>query len=265
MYYIIFGLMNHQPFPHPIHFNCYALTQLHSNMTRQLYIPSHCNRTWMHSCGRGSPSSYPHTTSHHNSPTQLPSLSPINFHPPNLHIYSFVYQRTLIPHLTASHPTLPPSVYKSPIYISDFFINCTELQYLQECSCIMYIIHHQSQWKVSVITAWGVRWTGLPHSTKTNCDHLMKDIQVPILSVDFRSSVCGGVPSIGLPMLWLHSPSIMINNCMQQSSNTFLNNHPSCLYIFCRTLNEDAIYIADYTGLVSCSAYGLQLMYCFTV
>ena len=29
----------------------------------------------------------------------------------------------------------------------------------------------------------------------------------------YRSSDCGGVPSIGFPTLWLRSPSIMINNC----------------------------------------------------
>ena len=28
---------------------------------------------------------------------------------------------------------------------------------------------------VSIITAWGVRWTGLPHSLNTNGDHLIKD------------------------------------------------------------------------------------------
>ena len=28
---------------------------------------------------------------------------------------------------------------------------------------------------VSVITAWGVRWTGLPHSPKTDSDRLIKD------------------------------------------------------------------------------------------
>ena len=30
---------------------------------------------------------------------------------------------------------------------------------------------------VSVITAWGVGWTGLPHSPKTDSDRLMKDNQ----------------------------------------------------------------------------------------
>ena len=28
---------------------------------------------------------------------------------------------------------------------------------------------------VSVITAWGIQWTGLPHSPKTDSDCLMKD------------------------------------------------------------------------------------------
>ena len=37
---------------------------------------------------------------------------------------------------------------------------------------------------VYVITAWGVWWTGLPHSPKTDSDRLMKDNRVPILSVD---------------------------------------------------------------------------------
>ena len=38
----------------------------------------------------------------------------------------------------------------------------------------------------------------------------------------YRSSDCGRVLSIGFPMLWLRSPSVMINNCTQQSSNTLL-------------------------------------------
>ena len=42
---------------------------------------------------------------------------------------------------------------------------------------------------VSIITAWGVRWTGLPHSPKTNSDHLMKDNQVLLLSVDLRNDI----------------------------------------------------------------------------
>ena len=126
-------------------------------------------------------------------------------------------------------------------------------------SCISSIINHNGWW------AQSQHGEGLPHSPKTNCDHLMKGNQVPLLSVDLRSSDCGGVLSIGLPMLWLRLLSIILNNCTQQSSNTFLNNHPSCLYIMCRTLNEDAIHIADYTSLVSCSAYGPLLMYCFTV
>ena len=90
---------------------------------------------------------------------------------------------------------------KSPIYINYFFTNCTKLQYLQECNCILYIIHHQSQWMVSAITVWGVQWTELPHSPKTNCDHLMKDNQVSLLSVDLWFLDCGGVLSIGLSML----------------------------------------------------------------
>ena len=39
----------------------------------------------------------------------------------------------------------------------------------------------------------------------------------------YRSSDCGGVPSIELPMLWLRPPSIMINSCTQHASNTLLN------------------------------------------
>ena len=31
---------------------------------------------------------------------------------------------------------------KSPIYIHYMFINCTKLQYSQECGHILYIIHH---------------------------------------------------------------------------------------------------------------------------
>ena len=38
----------------------------------------------------------------------------------------------------------------------------------------MYI-HVYHEWVVSVIAAWGVRWTGLPHCSKTNGDHLIKD------------------------------------------------------------------------------------------
>ena len=140
---------------------------------------------------------------------------------------------------------------------------------------------------VSVITAWGVWWTGLPHSPKTDSDRLIKSIpkhsiqyitqqslksraikekergvgvggchssaSIPggatflsfplpfqrstdsngpnCLSLDdyYWSSDCGGVLSIGLPMLLLHSQSIMINNCTQQSSNTFFNSNVSTI------------------------------------
>ena len=37
---------------------------------------------------------------------------------------------------------------------------------------------------VSVTTAWGVWWTGLPHSPKTDSDRLMKDKLGLLLSVD---------------------------------------------------------------------------------
>ena len=36
---------------------------------------------------------------------------------------------------------------------------------------------------VGVITAWGVRWTGLPHSPKTDSDHLMKDNRHAVITL----------------------------------------------------------------------------------
>ena len=45
------------------------------------------------------------------------------------------------------------------------------------CNCWLY-------WMVSIITVLGDQWMGLPHSPKTDSDRLMKDNQVPLLSVD---------------------------------------------------------------------------------
>ena len=41
------------------------------------------------------------------------------------------------------------------------------------CWLLCAIVDHERI--VSVITAWGGQWTGLPHSSKTNGDHLIKD------------------------------------------------------------------------------------------
>ena len=41
------------------------------------------------------------------------------------------------------------------------------------CWLLRAIVDHERL--VSVITARGVRWTGLPHSPKTNGDYLIKD------------------------------------------------------------------------------------------
>ena len=68
----------------------------------------------------------------------------------------------------------------------------------------MYINHERM---VSVITARGVRWTGLPHPLPFQRS---SDSNVPdyLWLYDLHwSSDCGGVPSIRLPMLWLRSPS----------------------------------------------------------
>ena len=56
---------------------------------------------------------------------------------------------------------------------------------------------------VSWITALGVSWTGLPHSPKTDRDRLIKDNLDSLDELDdlYRSSDCGGVPSIRFPML----------------------------------------------------------------
>ena len=90
---------------------------------------------------------------------------------------------------------------------------------------------------VSATTAWRVQWTRLPHSPKTDSDHLIKDNRgryCPVCSLPlpfqrstdsnshnclwlddhYQSSDCGGVSSIGLPillMLWCRSPSFMIS------------------------------------------------------
>ena len=74
---------------------------------------------------------------------------------------------------------------------------------------------------VSGIATWGVQWTGLPHSPKTDGDSLIEDNSpLPFqkssdsngpdqLRLDdlHQSSDCGGVTSIGLPMLRFCSPS----------------------------------------------------------
>ena len=43
------------------------------------------------------------------------------------------------------------------------------------CWLLRAIVDHK--WMVSIITVWGVRWTGLPHSQKNDGDHLIKDNQ----------------------------------------------------------------------------------------
>ena len=113
------------------------------------------------------------------------------------------------------------------------WLDAAAIASLPTTQIILPIYNNWSIWIVSVITALGVRWTGLPHSPKTDSDHLMKELTNChfkglrtvtariCLSLDdhYWSLDCRGVPSIGLPMLWLRSQSIMINNCTQQSSN----------------------------------------------
>ena len=60
----------------------------------------------------------------------------------------------------------------------------------------------------------------------------LRTVTAPIclsLDDDYWSSDCGRIPSIGLSMLWLRLPSIMINNCTQQSSHTSSCYTPSQL------------------------------------
>ena len=40
------------------------------------------------------------------------------------------------------------------------------------CWLLRAIVDHERM--VSMITAWGVRWLGLPHSPRTNGNHLIK-------------------------------------------------------------------------------------------
>ena len=71
---------------------------------------------------------------------------------------------------------------------------------LDDC-CVQLLIVMDGERNYSM----GVRWTGLPHSPKTDSDRLMKDncLTTDCLPLDnrYRSLDCGGVPSIGLPML----------------------------------------------------------------
>ena len=50
---------------------------------------------------------------------------------------------------------------------------------IQHWSIAMTWSSSWSQRMVSKIRAWGVRWMGLPHSPKTNGDHLIKDKLIP--------------------------------------------------------------------------------------
>ena len=104
------------------------------------------------------------------------------------------------------------------------------------CWLLRAIVDHERM--VSVITAWGVWWTGLPHSGSGSVaerwrlkpealDLIPGGTTFLSFPLPFQRSSdsngpdnlwlddlhwsldCGGVPSIGLPMLWSRSPSYL--------------------------------------------------------
>ena len=152
-----------------------------------------------------------------------------------------ILQLCIVSQLHSSSETFALLLRVATSHVGGPFTCCAELRHFEWSSC-----------------------TGLPLVPVTSCRAAcLKDKSGPLLSVDlwngkgkerkvappgieprasglsngphylslddhYRSSDCGGVPSIGLPMLWLCSLSIMINNCTQQSSNI-----SSCMYYIC--------------------------------
>ena len=65
--------------------------------------------------------------------------------------------------------------WQAPLLLPILFL-CSEwlLMSLKLCVWLLHaIVDHERM--VSIITAWGVRWTGFPHSPKTNRDRLIED------------------------------------------------------------------------------------------
>ena len=59
------------------------------------------------------------------------------------------------------------------LLLSSTYVRCRHAAHLRCLTHTFFLDHEQM---VSVITAWGVQWTGLPHSPKTDGDRLNKDL-----------------------------------------------------------------------------------------
>ena len=81
------------------------------------------------------------------------------------------------------------------------------------CWLLCPIVDHERM--VRGFTAWGVRWTGLPHSLKTDGDRLFKGNLSRYCLKTFEMANCSDSA---------HHP-FMINSCMQQSTYSFINSH----------------------------------------
>ena len=87
------------------------------------------------------------------------------------------------------------------------FVSGTTLKFDEiMCWLLCAIVDHERM--VSVITAWGVQLTGLPHSPKTNGDHLVKDLRYCSKTKWQRERKKGGAARNQTQGLWLKSPAL---------------------------------------------------------